>query len=51
VAGPPFSKAAQMDDLHCFFWGFHTKRVVDIQKLSEVGDLLIIRHSVLCKAC
>jgi hypothetical protein len=27
--------ADQMDDLHWFFRGFHTKRVADVQKLSD----------------
>jgi hypothetical protein len=43
--------ADQMDDLHWFFSGFHTKRVAGGQKLSEVGDSLTVMPSVLCTAC
>jgi phosphoribosylaminoimidazole (AIR) synthetase len=34
-----------MDDLQCFVRGFHTKLVVDVQKLTEVGDLIIVMRS------
>jgi hypothetical protein len=43
--------ADQMDDLHWFFRGFYAKRVVGVQKLSEVGDMLTVIRSVLCTAC
>jgi hypothetical protein len=43
--------ADQMDDLHWFFRGFYTKRVVGVQKLSEVGNMLTVIRSVLCTAC
>jgi hypothetical protein len=33
-------RADQMDDLHLFFRGFHTKRVAGVQKPSEVVDAL-----------
>jgi hypothetical protein len=33
----------QMDDLHWFFRGFHTKRVSGVQKLSVVGDSLTVK--------
>jgi hypothetical protein len=46
-----FTADHQMDDLHWFFRGFHTKRVAGIQKLSDVGDSLIVMRSVLCTAC
>jgi hypothetical protein len=35
IPATAFSTAAQMDDLHCFFHGFHTKRVADVQKLFK----------------
>jgi hypothetical protein len=49
-----FSTVAQTDDLHCdnlhcFFLGFHSRRVADVQKCPEVGDLLTVMRSVLCK--
>jgi hypothetical protein len=43
--------AGQMDDLHWFFRGFHTKRDAGVQKLSEVGDSLTVMRSVLCTPC
>jgi hypothetical protein len=39
--------ADQMDNLHWFFRGFHTKRVAGVQKLCEVGDSLTVMRSVL----
>jgi hypothetical protein len=44
------STAAQTDDFtwHCFFWGFHSKRVADVQKHPAVSDLLTVMRSVLC---
>jgi hypothetical protein len=33
-------------EVHCFFWGFHSKHVADVEKLPAVGDLL-----TLCAQC
>jgi hypothetical protein len=43
VAGHSWlDQPAQMDDLHCFVRGFHTKHVADVQKLAEIGDVFVI---------
>jgi hypothetical protein len=46
-----FSTVAQTDDLHCFFRGFHSRRVADVQKCPEVGDLLTVMRSECCVCC